>query len=211
MPSKYGLKSKLELISHIDGVAVSSIIEQYGSPVFIFSENSIRRIYKDAYRAFSSRYPNVQFAWSYKSNYLNAICQVFHQEGAWAEVVSGLKYQKAIANGIPGELIIFNGPDKSLEDLRKAIKNGSLIHIDHFDELYDIIKLSKEMSERPRVAIRVNMDVGIYPKWDRFGFNYENGEVWDALNRIMTSKKLELVGLHTHTSEHTSCRQRPIK
>jgi len=42
------------------------------------------------------------------------------------------------------------------------------------------------------------MDVGIYPKWDRFGFNYENGEAWQALKRIVISKKLNLVGLHTH-------------
>src|SRR5512136_1935105 len=34
--------------------------------------------------------------------------------------------------------------------------------------------------------------------WDRFGFNYENGQAWDALNRIMHSGKLELVGLHCH-------------
>ena len=49
-----------------------------------------------------------------------------------------------------------------------------------------------------RVAIRVNMDIGIYPKWDRFGFNYENGEAWDAINRIMVNPKLKLMGLHTH-------------
>lgn len=54
------------------------------------------------------------------------------------------------------------------------------------------------MTERPKVAIRVNMDTGIYPKWDRFGFNYENGEAWDALNRIMANKNLDLMGLHTH-------------
>jgi diaminopimelate decarboxylase len=34
--------------------------------------------------------------------------------------------------------------------------------------------------------------------WDRFGFNYENGQAWDALNKIMRSEKMELVGLHTH-------------
>jgi len=34
--------------------------------------------------------------------------------------------------------------------------------------------------------------------WDRFGFNYENGEAWEAVNRIMMSNKLDLVGLHTH-------------
>jgi diaminopimelate decarboxylase len=42
------------------------------------------------------------------------------------------------------------------------------------------------------------MDTGIYPMWDRFGFNYENGQAWDALNKIMRSEKLELVGLHCH-------------
>ena len=198
LPSKYGMSRKLEPISHIDDISIKSLIESYDSPLFIISESTIRKTYKNAFRAFSSRYPKVQFAWSYKTNYLNAVCNVFHQEGSWAEVVSGFEYDKAIANGVPGELIIFNGPDKSRQDLEKAIKNGSLIHIDHFDELYEIISLSKEIEERPKVAIRVNMDTGIYPRWDRFGFNYENGEAWDALNRIMTNKKLDLLGLHTH-------------
>jgi diaminopimelate decarboxylase len=198
LPSKYGMAHKLEPVSHIDGVSIKSLLESYGSPLVIISESTIRKTYKTAHRAFSSRYPKVQFAWSYKTNYLNAVCNVFHQEGAWAEVVSGFEYEKAIANGVPGDLIVFNGPDKSREDLSKAIKNGSLIHIDHFDELYEIISLSKESALRPKVAIRVNMNTGIYPQWDRFGFNYENGEAWDALNRIMASKNLDLVGLHTH-------------
>jgi diaminopimelate decarboxylase len=198
LPSKYGMSHRLEPLSHIDGTAIKDLIGEFGSPLFVLSESTIRKTYKEAHRAFSSRYPNVQFAWSYKTNYLNAVCNVFHQEGAWAEVVSGFEYDKAIANGVPGELILFNGPDKSTEDLQKAIRNNSLIHIDHFDELYEIIHLSKEMTERPKVAIRVNMDTGIYPKWDRFGFNYENGEAWDALNRIMANKNLDLMGLHTH-------------
>lgn len=198
LPSKYGMSHKLEPISHIDNISIKSLIESYGSPLFIISESTIRKTYKNAFRAFSSRYPKVQFAWSYKTNYLNAVCNVFHQEGSWAEVVSGFEYDKAMANGVPGDLIIFNGPDKSREDLAKAIRNGSLIHIDHFDELYEIISLTKEIEERPKVAIRVNMDTGIYPRWDRFGFNYENGEAWDALNRIMANKKLDLLGLHTH-------------
>jgi diaminopimelate decarboxylase len=198
LPSKFGLHTHLEPITHIDGVSVESLIKEFGSPLYVISESTIRKSYQDAWRAFSSRYPRVQFAWSYKTNYLNAVCNVFHQEGAWAEVVSGFEYDKALANGVPGEYIIFNGPDKTVSDLRKAIEKGSVLHIDHFDELYDIIHLAKEMPQRPKVAIRVNMDVGIYPMWDRFGFNYENGEAWDALSRIMLNKKLDLVGLHTH-------------
>jgi diaminopimelate decarboxylase len=42
------------------------------------------------------------------------------------------------------------------------------------------------------------METGIFPKWDRFGFNYENGEAMEAIRKIVSSGKLELVGLHTH-------------
>jgi diaminopimelate decarboxylase len=42
------------------------------------------------------------------------------------------------------------------------------------------------------------MDTGIYPKWDRFGFNFENGQAWNALTRIVNSENLQLVGIHCH-------------
>ncbi len=195
---KFGMQPKMPVISEIDNVPVEQLIEEYGSPVYIISETTIKKTYEDAKRAFSTRYPNVQFAWSYKTNYMNAVCKIFHKEGSWAEVVSGFEYDKAVNNGVPGNKIIFNGPDKSKEDLLKAVKNGSYIHIDHFDELYELLSIAESSEKRPKVAIRVNMDTGIYPQWDRFGFNYENGEAWNAINRIMMSKKLDLVGLHTH-------------
>ncbi|MEI6851237.1 MAG: alanine racemase [Bacteroidota bacterium] len=198
MPNKFGMRSEYMPKTHIDGVAVKDLAKEYGSPLFVISENTLRNTYQQAKRAFTTRYPKVQFAWSYKTNYMNAVCCAYHQEGSWAEVVSGFEYDKAIANGVSGKNIIFNGPDKTISDLTKAINNDSLLHIDHLDELYSIIDLATSMKKRPRVAIRVNMDTGIYPMWDRFGFNYENGQAWDALNKIMRCEKLELVGLHCH-------------
>ncbi|WCT12569.1 hypothetical protein [Mucilaginibacter jinjuensis] len=196
--NKFGTRTDAQAFTHIDGVAVKSLIAQYGSPVFVLSEKQIRRNYRSAYRAFSTRYPKVQFAWSYKTNYLNAVCNIFHQEGSWAEVVSGFEYRKAIGNGVPGNKIIFNGPNKPKEDLLLAIENDSLIHIDHFEELNLLISLSENLVIKPRVAIRVNMDTGVYPLWDRFGFNYENNEAWTAITKIINSGKLQLVGLHCH-------------
>ncbi len=198
MPNKFGLRTAYVPMTHIDGVAVKDLLKDHGSPLFVISEQTIREKYREARQAFTTRYPKVQFAWSYKTNYLNAVCLVFHQEGSWAEVVSGFEYDKAIANGVDSRYIIFNGPDKHEEDLQKAIVNNSLIHIDHLEELYTIIKLAGALKKRPRVAIRVNMDTGTYPIWDRFGFNYENGQAWDALNKIMRSGKVELTGLHCH-------------
>jgi len=198
LSNKYGTRTEYAPKTHIDGNAVSDLLREYGSPLFVISERQIRDNIKSAKRVFETRYPKVQFAWSYKTNYLNAVCKTFHQEGSWAEVVSMFEYNKAIKNGVPPEKIIFNGPDKSDDDLLTSIKNDSLIHIDHLDELYRLIELSTETHTKPRVAIRVNMDTGIYPMWDRFGFNYENGQAWDAINKIMASGKMNLVGLHCH-------------
>ena len=196
--SKFGELNSLKPVTHIANISVKSLIEQYGSPLFVINEQTIRNTYQDAYHAFSTRYPNVQFAWSYKTNYIEAVCKVFHQEGSWAEVVSGFEYQKALDNGVSGDKIIFNGPDKSDLDLKIAVENNSPIHIDHFDELYSLITITEQLNKRAKVAIRVNMDTGIKPLWDRFGFNYENGQAWEAVNKIIYSKNLDLIGFHTH-------------
>lgn len=198
MPNKFGLRTEYTPTTHIDGVAVKDLVAEFGSPLYVISEETIRTTIRKVKKAFTTRYPKVQFAWSYKTNYLDAVCKVFHQEGSWAEVVSGFEYDKALRNGVDGKKIIFNGPDKSEADLRKAISNESLIHIDHLDELYTILEITETTDKRPKVAIRVNMDTGTFPLWDRFGFNYENGQAWDALNKILRSGKLELVGLHCH-------------
>ena len=198
MPNKFGTRTEYQPMTNIDGVPVTKLMKEYGSPLFVISEKIIRSTIQKAKKAFRTRYPRVQFAWSYKTNYLNSICSIFHQEGSWAEVVSGFEYDKAISLGVDGKKIIFNGPEKSEEDLTKAIRNDSLIHIDHLDELYTISELAEKLKTRPRVAIRVNMDTGVYPMWDRFGFNYENGQAWDAINKIMHSDNMELVGLHCH-------------
>ncbi|GJQ63188.1 MAG: diaminopimelate decarboxylase [Melioribacteraceae bacterium] len=196
--NKFGSSPVTTPKSEVDGVSVNAIADQYGSPVFVLSERRIRENFRNTLRTFKTRYPKVQYAWSYKTNYLNAVCSIFHQEGSWAEVVSEFEYDRARKLGIPGKYIIFNGPDKSEQALLKAIEDGAKIHVDHFDELYKIIELSEKTEKKPQLAIRVNMDTGIYPKWDRFGFNYENGEAMEALRRIVMQPTLKLIGLHTH-------------
>ena len=196
--NKFGTRTDYAPFKQIDGVPVKKIIADYGSPCFVLSERTIRETYRNAVRAFTTRYPKVQFAWSYKTNYINAVCNVFHSEGSWAEVVSMFEYEKAIGNGVSGDKIIFNGPDKTESDLRTAVENNSLIHIDHFDELYLLAEIVAQSKKKARVAIRVNMDTGIYPIWDRFGFNYENGTAWNAINKIFAHNEMDLVGLHCH-------------
>ena len=182
----------------IDGVAVESLVEQYGSPLFIFSEAELRNRYRQLLRAFSTRYPNVQFSWSYKTNYLDAVCAVLHQEGEIAEVVSGFEYEKALRLGIKGNRIIFNGPYKTERDLKRAFSDGSVVNIDNFSELFLAERVAEGIGKRVPVGIRLNMDTGIYPQWFKFGFNFDNNQAMEAVNRIAVSKWLRLNGLHTH-------------
>lgn len=199
MASKYGSPMKTQKIrTEIDGVKIDELMKKYGSPLFVFSQKKIEEKYNTLYSAFSSRYPDVAFGWSYKTNYLNEICKIYHSLGSLAEVVSEFEYQKARALGVEGKDIIFNGPYKPIEDLKIAVKEGAKIHIDNLFELGDLEDIAEELDIKIPVAIRINMDTGIHPQWSRFGFNFESGEAYEAVKRMYDGGKLYLVGLHTH-------------
>ena len=196
--NKFGAFYQKNFRVEIAGVKIDDIVTKAGSPVFVISEKAMREKYKSVYRDFSSRYPKVKFSWSYKTNYLDAVCAVYHQEGLIAEVVSDFEYQKARNLGVPGNKIIFNGPFKPEESLKIAFTEGAIVNLDNFDEIFKAETVAKELGRPVDVGIRLNMDTGIYPQWSRFGFNYENRSAYDAAKRIYKSEWLNLTGLHSH-------------
>ena len=186
--------------SEIDGVDVAQLVRDHGSPLFVFSEATLRDTYREAHRAFSRRYPDVQFAWSYKTNYLNAICRVFHEEGAIAEVVSEFEYDKARQNGIPGRDIIFNGPGKGREILERAADDGAMIQVDNLDELLLLgeIAAQPDRTQPIAIALRIHLDTGTHAVWSKFGFNADDGEALRVVRRLLQMPGLKLQGLHAH-------------
>ncbi|MBF0398757.1 MAG: diaminopimelate decarboxylase [Desulfobacterales bacterium] len=196
--NKFGAVYHRNYRDEIDGVKINQLIDRFNSPLFVFSEKTIRTTYRNIYREFSNQYPKVQFSWSYKTNYLDAVCSIFHQEGQFAEVVSEFEYQKARRLGVPGNKIIYNGPFKPEASLEKAFKEGAIVNLDHFDEIIKAENVAKKMGKRVNIGIRLNMDTGIYPQWSRFGFNLDNSSAYDAVKRINMSEWLNLSGLHAH-------------
>ncbi len=196
--NKFGNRQDAAWMDTIDNVPVADLLEQYGAPLFVFSEQRLRRNIQRLKHAFAARYPSVLFGWSYKTNYLGAVCNIFHQEGSWAEVVSEFEYDKARSLGVPGNNILFNGPGKKAQTLRRAIAEGARIHIDHLDELYALEKISEELKTSVEVTLRLNFDTGYTEPWSRFGFNVESGQAMDAAWRIAASEYLSLTGLHSH-------------
>lgn len=203
-PHRAGVMNKFGAVrqqihqADIDGVEIAPLLEQYGSPLFIVSEKTLRENVRRLRRAFATRWPRVRHGWSYKTNYLAAICNVLHQEGSWAEVVSEFEYHKARTNGVPGSRIIFNGPWKPNDILEQAAQEGATIHLDHLDELYALEQIACKLGKQIPVGIRLNFDTGYTDSWSRFGFNVESGAAKDAVQRIGASRWLKLTGLHSH-------------
>jgi len=196
--NKHGYGQRLSPLETIDGHNIDALVAEHGSPVFIFSEEKIRQTIGKAKQAFEKRYPDVQFAWSYKTNYLRSICSIFHDEGSIAEVVSDFEYEKARNLGIPGRDIIYNGPHKTRASLVRAVKEGAKIQIDHLDELMELEGIADELGVMVDVGIRLYTDTGIRPIWSKFGFNIDDGEAWRVIRRLHSGGKLSLVGLHSH-------------
>lgn len=182
----------------IDGVTIDHLCENYGSPLFVYSERRLRKKYREISDAFTTRYPKVTFGWSYKTNYLSSICSIFHQEGAIAEVVSEMEYDKARKLGMPGNKIIFNGPRKSMKALETAVKEGATINVDNLDEIADLEKIAETKKMKIKVGMRINLDAGIMPQWSRFGLNLESGQAMETAKKIATRGHLEICGLHCH-------------
>ncbi len=196
--NKYAHGVAVPAAQDVPEVSMEKLARTYGSPLFVFFEQTLRKRFRDFYRAFSTRYPKVDVAWSYKTNYLKAICQVFHEEGALAEVVSELEYEKARRLGIDGRRIIVNGPCKAEPMLRRCVEDGAWIQIDNFDELMLLESAVEERESPVDVGIRLNMVTGTHVRWSRFGFHYETGDAGRAVEWIARSRSLRLVGLHMH-------------
>jgi diaminopimelate decarboxylase len=182
----------------IDGVEVRDLLARFGSPLFVYSYRTLKKKYDMAYQAFSTRYPKVQFAWSYKTNYLRAVCQAFHDLGSRAEVVSEFEYELARSLDIPGDRIVYNGPYKTRASLLRAASEGAMINIDGFDEIPELESVAVELGRPVEFGVRVNMTIPGHASWDRFGLSLDSGEALHAVRRAIAGKKLSLVGIHAH-------------
>jgi diaminopimelate decarboxylase len=196
--NKFGTLPAIRVRDRFDGVMVADLVERYGSPLFLFSERALRARVRELRDQLAARFARFTLAWSYKTNYLGAICRVLHREGAWAEVVSGLELQMALRLGVPGRQIIFNGPAKGECDLELAFRSGSRVHFDHLDEIALAERVAERLGIRPEVGIRVNISKLPVPAWDRFGFNLENGRALEAARRVLRGGRFELRAVHVH-------------
>ncbi len=179
---------------------LQNLEKEYGDSFFILDIRQFENNYKDFLESFRTIYPNTNLGYSYKTNYIPKLCQTVYSMGGYAEVVSQMEYDLAIAIGVPASRIIFNGPLKHQQDIENAILAGSIVNLDCLEEVEIVRALAQRLPEQHiAVGLRCNFDIG-ESRISRFGFDVETGELDYAFKRLTELSKFTVNGLHCHIS-----------
>ena len=182
------------------------LVEQFGSPLYVFHADEFIRNYKKLLNAFTSIYPKYNVGYSFKTNYTPEIIKIVKELGGLAEVVSSMEYELAKKIGYTNKEIIYNGPAKG-KGLFEHLANGGVANIDSLDELDSVIEFASTSNTKIKVAFRVNLDIG-QGFVSRFGLDaYEDDrecELSVAFNKVSLIKNIKVVGLHCHVGRSRS-------
>ena len=169
------------------------------TPYYIFYADEFIKNYHELENAFRNIYPYYQIAYSFKTNYVPAVCQIVKQLGGYAEVVSDMEYTLAKRVGFPDKKIIYNGPGKGIVATECLLNSGHL-HIDNGGDIKRVLSIArKNRNKQFKVGVRVNFDIdnGLH---SRFGFDIDNGDFKNVIDILNAENNVAASGLHFHIS-----------
>jgi diaminopimelate decarboxylase len=188
----------------IAGCDVVELAEEHGTPAYFYAEDDMRARARAYREAFESRGAEFEILFASKSLPCTAAYRLFAEEGLSVDVASGGELHMALRAGFDPGRIHMHGNNKSEEEILLAARAGIRhLILDSFDE---IERCERILDEPQKVLIRVTP--GIKPSThdyittgqldSKFGFGLEDGLAAKAVERVLASEKLELVGLHAH-------------
>ncbi|MCP4383081.1 MAG: diaminopimelate decarboxylase [Hyphomicrobiales bacterium] len=143
----------------VDGCDVEDLAREYGTPLYIISENQLRYTYRTFRDAFRAHYPDVEILFANKSNNGLAIRHIMNQEGAGGDCFGVNEMYLALLAGTNPKTLVLNGSNKQDEELEMAIANGLCINIDAMDELDRIDAIAKRLGCNVDIGIRLALDL----------------------------------------------------
>lgn len=196
-------------VLEIAGLDVRALVAEYGSPLFIFDEQDVRsraQEYARAYRTAQSGVPGTVY-YAAKAFLTVAVARWVTEEGLGIDVASGGELEIAIRAGIPGELLLMHGNNKSTQEIRRALEYGvARIVIDSFEEIARVATVAAELGVVAQVLIRSTVGVEAHThefiatahEDQKFGLSASTGDVIEAVRRVIKLPSLQFIGLHSH-------------
>lgn len=198
----------------IEGISARELIEKFGSPLYVMSEQTLRDNFRRIKAAFAKRWPEpVNIMYAIKANPNITVRAILHQEGAGGDCFSLGEIHATFEGGADPAKIVVNGSLKSDEIIERAIDLGVTINMDSEEEVDGIERIAARLNKRVRVAIRIktmpeeyfrDFTSDCFKRPDFFGAMCRSkwGETFPAAKRIIERLKdhphLEMYGYHTH-------------
>jgi diaminopimelate decarboxylase len=202
----YPIGSRVNDHGHLEvgGCDAVEVAAEFGTPAYVYAVDDMRFRARAYLEALSSRSDDFEVLYASKALPVTAAYRLFAGEGLSVDVASGGELQMALRAGYDPARIYMHGNNKTAAEIVMAQQAGvGHLILDSFDE----IELCESVLEsRQDVLIRVTP--GIRPSThdfvqtgqldSKFGFGLEDGLAARAIDRVLGSENLNLVGLHAH-------------
>lgn len=189
----------------VGGCDVLAVAEEFGTPAYIYAEDDLRARARAYREAFERRGVDGEVLFASKAFPATAAYKLFAEEGLSVDVASGGELHLALAAGFEPSRIHMHGNNKTDEEILMAARAGiGHLILDSFDE----IERCERLLDAP-IKVLIRVTPGIKPSThdyittgqldSKFGFGTGDATGAErAIERVLASEKLELVGLHAH-------------
>jgi diaminopimelate decarboxylase len=195
-------------VLHLGGVAVTDLVAEHGTPVFVLDEQDLR----DRARAYDvasddAAGPSVDVYYAGKAFLCAAVARWIADEGLGLDVCTGGELALALAAGFPPARVGLHGNNKSRAELTRAVEAGvGHIVLDSFDEIDRLTEVAAAAGVRQRVLVRVTVGVEAHTheyiatahEDQKFGFSLRDGAAERAVAAVVSAEWLDFGGLHSH-------------
>jgi len=142
----------------VENISALKLAKKYKTPFYCYSLSQLKYNFNSFSNTFKTIKPIICFA--VKSNANLTLLKELKKIGSGADVVSLGELQKAITAGISPKKIVFSGVGKTEEEITVAIKKRILlINVESENEVILINKISKKLSRKTSIGIRLNPNV----------------------------------------------------
>ncbi|MFB2770176.1 diaminopimelate decarboxylase [Pelatocladus sp. BLCC-F211] len=229
------LSAKVNEEDHLEigGCDVTTLVQQFGSPLYILDEETLRTACRQYRESFQRHYKGEsQVLYASKAWSCLAVCAIAASEGLGIDVVSGGELYTALSAGVSPDKIYFHGNNKSPEELTLAIKSGCTIVVDNWYELRTLVEIledkkeagdkgefallfsSSSLSSSPiRIMLRLTPGIECHThEYIRTGhldskFGFDPNDLDELFAFVSQQSVLNCIGLHAHIGSQIFERQ----
>ena len=205
LPDTAGVNEKGHLT--IGGCDVTKLAAQFGTPLYIFDEATLRGTCSNFRKEFDRRYADTMVIYAAKAFINRALARIFKEEGLGLDVVSGGELSVARSADFPMDKVYFHGNNKLREEIELAIGWGiGRIVVDNLHELSLVNEVARKARVTQDILLRLTPGIDAHTHEyittgvidSKFGLPIATGRAEEAVVKALSASNLRLRGLHVH-------------